>query len=105
MTAWALAGSSLARLNNAVLEKLSFSNVYLVDFHVFQIPDRCFLLWVLALVAHILEHFELVCKIMQCMMQNYHAACFALHGYAESIFQEHSSIRAISHGDIKDPIS
>ena len=42
MTAWALAGSSLARLSDAVLEKLSFSNVYLVDFHVFQIPDRCF---------------------------------------------------------------
>ena len=42
VTAWALAGSSLARLNDAVLEKLSFSNVFLVDFHVFKIPDRCF---------------------------------------------------------------
>ena len=52
VTAWALAGSSLARLNDAVLEKLSFSNVYLVDFHVFQVPDRCFLLWALALATH-----------------------------------------------------
>ena len=52
MTAWALAGSSLAKLNDAVLEKLSLSNVYLVDFHVFKIPDRCFLLWLLALAIH-----------------------------------------------------
>ena len=86
MTAWALAGSILIRLNDAVLEKLSFSNVYLVDFHVFQVPDRCFLLGALAFTENpidcpriVLKHFELVHMIVQCMIQACCANSFALH--------------------------